>query len=122
MTTKPCCVEAAQWLKHYKGRTWSSPFTDQDWPAWRTFVHALDLWSHSDGVGRGGALQAMRGAVQAMQPSVRHLARDVIPYALDWQDIVTLWPRIDTSTPVIDGDTPLAHDRELRHFLPGGSP
>ena len=93
MTTKPPCKDLSRWMKA-NGHDLAA-LTGQDFRAFSTFIHALELFCYSDMVGRDDAVHAMRYAVHAMQPKTRYLAKEAIPYMLDWNDRITLWPRID---------------------------
>lgn len=90
----PPCRSIHRWLKHHLGKNCFAPLTGQDFAALSVFVHAVDLYSRSDGEGRACALDAMRASVQAMQPSVRPLAKRSIPMVLDWADEDRLWNEI----------------------------
>ncbi len=94
---KPVCQAASKWIQEVKGKHVLAPFTGQDYAAFKTFVHALELYTFSDNAGRKEALCCMRHAVLAMQPEVRWIARETIPHQLDWGDRVTLWPLIENA-------------------------
>lgn len=103
---KPVCQSGPKWLKEvavaYPSRIGLegpcknvfAPLTGQDYQAYRTFVHALELWSYCDSEGGKHALACMKHAVSAMQPHTRWVARATIPHLLDWGDQETLWPQI----------------------------
>jgi hypothetical protein len=94
--TPPVCKEGLKWIKLRCGKYVLAPLTGQDAPALQAFLHALELYCHSDMSGRRGAFIAMYGAVAAMQEKVRWIAREVIPHVLDWGDRDRLWPEIIT--------------------------
>lgn len=71
-----------------------APLTGQDYQAYKTFLHALELYGYCDTDGRKHALACMKHAVSAMQPHTRWIARATIPHLLDWSDQHTLWPQI----------------------------
>lgn len=91
---KPVCEAAAQWIREVKGKRVLAPFTGQDFAAFKTFCHALELYAYSDTEGRAHALLSMRHAVLAMQPETRWIAQETIPQQFDWNDRYTLWPKI----------------------------
>ena len=97
---KPTCRQALEWIRENAGREILAPLTGQDAPALMTFVHALELYAHSDSAGMEHALLCMRHAVLAMQPKVRWIARELIAFWFDWGDRDRLWPKImDASAP-----------------------
>jgi len=103
---KPVCESGPKWLKEVAMARPSciglaepvksvlAPLTGQDYQAYRTFLHALELYGYSDSEGRRHALICMHHAVSAMQPHTRWIARATIPHLLDWGDQQTLWPEI----------------------------
>jgi hypothetical protein len=91
---KPVCQAASKWIQEVKGKGVLAPFTGQDFAAFKTFCHAMELYAYSDGEGREHALLCMRHAVLAMQPKCRWIARETIPQQLDWDDREKLWPLI----------------------------
>jgi hypothetical protein len=93
-TQKPVCQVATVWIKQVKGKGVLAPFTGQDYAAFKTFIHAVELYAYSDNAGRKEALLCMRHAVLAMQPKVRWIARETIPQQLDWSDREKLWTLI----------------------------
>jgi hypothetical protein len=109
---KPVCESGPRWLKEV-ATTFPSrigleqpvksplaPLTGQDYQAYRTFLHALELYGYCDDEGRRHALMCMQHAVQAMQPHTRWVCRASIPHLLDWDDQQTLWPLIATEVAV----------------------
>jgi hypothetical protein len=93
---KPVCQAATAWIREVKGTRVLAPFTGQDFPAFKTFVHALELYTFSDPEGRKNALLCMRHAVLAMQPETRWIAQETIAHQLDWDDRWKLWAKIVT--------------------------
>lgn len=103
---KPVCESGPKWLKEVASTFPSriglqsplksplAPLTGQDYKAYLTFLHALELWGYCDDEGRVHALACMKHAVSCMQPQTRWIARASIPHLLDWNDQHTLWPRI----------------------------
>ena len=109
---KPVCEAGPKWLTEVATNFPSrigleqpnkrplAPLTGQDYQAYRTFLHALELWGYCDDEGRGHALMCMQHAVSAMQPHTRWIARASIPHLLDWGDQQKLWPLIVTEQAV----------------------
>lgn len=107
-TEKPVCESGPSWLKEVAKNFWSriglkescksplAPLTGQDYQAYRTFLHALELYGYCDDQGREHALRCMHHAVSAMQPHTRWVARASIPHLFDWGHQQTLWPLIFT--------------------------
>ena len=107
---EPVCTSGPKWLRYNAANNWAkiglsapckivfAPFTGQDYQAYSTFLHAVNLYAYGDGEGRRHALGCMRHAVLSMQPSVRWIARETIPHVLDWGDRETLWPKILAAT------------------------
>jgi hypothetical protein len=105
---KPVCDSGPKWLREVAANLPSriglehpvksplAPLTGQDYQAYRTFLHALELYSYCDGEGRRHALMCMQHAVMAMQSHTQWIARASIPHLLDWGDQETLWPLIVT--------------------------
>lgn len=103
---KPVCESGPKWLKEvatvYPSRIGLenpvrnplAPLTGQDYQAYRTFLHALELYGYCDDEGRRHALLCMKHAVSAMQPHTQWIARASIPHLLDWGDQQSLWPQI----------------------------
>lgn len=103
---KPVCQSGPKWLTEVAKNLWSriglresnkrpfAPLTGQDYPAYRTFLHALELYIYCDDEGRKHALLCMYHAVKAMQPHTQWVCRASIPHLLDWGDQQTLWPQI----------------------------
>lgn len=103
---KPVCQSGPIWLKEVAKNLWSriglkesckrplAPLTGQDYKAYSTFLHALELYNYSDGAGSKHALACMQHAVMAMQPHTQWIARATIPHLLDWGDQQTMWPKI----------------------------
>jgi hypothetical protein len=103
---KPVCESGPKWLKEvaavYPSRIGLetprnnvlAPLTGQDYQAYRTFLHALELLGYSDSEGRVHAMACMKHAVSAMQPHTRWIARATIPHLLDWEDQHTVWAQI----------------------------
>jgi hypothetical protein len=103
---KPVCQAGPIWLKEVAKNLWSriglkescthplAPLTGQDYQAYKTFLHALQLYSYCDGEGSKHAMMCMQHAVMAMQPHTRWIARASIPHVLDWGDQQKLWPLI----------------------------
>jgi hypothetical protein len=108
MSTKqsPVCQAGPKWLKEvatcYHTRIGLSeprkdilaPLTGQDYQAYKTFLHALELYNYCDSDGEQHALLCMKHAVMAMQEKTRWIARATIPHLLDWETHKTLWPKI----------------------------
>jgi hypothetical protein len=98
---KPVCEEAARWIRTQAelgripgGKSVLAPFTGQDYAAFKTFMHAMELYTYSDPAGKQQAIICMRHAVLAMQPKVRWIACETIPQQTDWDDRQKLWPII----------------------------
>lgn len=103
---KPVCQAGPAWLRNVAStyptrigleqpmKSVLAPLTGQDYQAYRTFLHALELYGYCDTEGRKHALACMKHAVSAMQPHTRWIARATIPHLLDWSDQQTLWPKI----------------------------
>lgn len=112
----PVCESGPKWLKENATKFWTriglagprkdvlAPLTGQDYAAYRTFIHALELYCYSDGDGREHALLCMRYAALAMQQHTRWIARETIPHLLDWGDRETLWPKILAATPELSAE------------------
>lgn len=88
----PPCRDALKWLRAHKVNL--GALTGQDARALATFVHALDLYVHSDELGKACALQAMRASARAMQPITQHIAKSLIPWALNWEDENRIWAKL----------------------------
>lgn len=86
------CQTAVKWLSTKKLNL--APLTGQDWRALQAFVHLVELYSVSDGVGATCALVGMKAAVQAMQPHLWHLAWESIAHVMDWHDRDRLWSKM----------------------------
>jgi len=109
---KPVCESGPKWLKEVatnfpsrigleqSNKSPLAPLTGQDYQAYRTFLHALELYGYCDDEGRRHALICMQHAVRAMQPHTQWIARASIPHLLDWGDQQKLWPLIVTQEKV----------------------
>lgn len=103
---KPVCEAGPRWLRTVSlespekirltqpCKTPLAALTGQDFQAYQTFLHALQLWAYCDDDGRKHAILCMRHAIDAMQPHTRWVARASIPHLLDWSDQDTMWQTI----------------------------
>jgi hypothetical protein len=95
IASTPECQKVRRWIIAQEGRTVFAPFTSQDSAAFSVFVHAMELWCHSDATGNEAACAIMREALRAMQPKLRHLCKLVIPAVGDWGHVDEIWPQLE---------------------------
>lgn len=82
-------------VEYHLGKRVFAPFTGTDLPAWRSFVHLIECYSHGGGE---LAVTAMSCVIRLAQPKVWNVFVQSIPAVMDWSTVAELWPQIVQQT------------------------
>lgn len=106
--------DTKKFVEAHLGKGCFAPHTGQDWPAWCSFVYAMQCWTHGGG---DDAIDAMRANVRCAQPMVKILQTFVqaIPAIGDWRHVSMLWPTITREqADLLPPDSSLVQYRGMR--------